>query len=167
MPNRSRDQVNGRSLVATFARCERRLNTVVILKGAPECGGPISMGQSYAQNFPKPSRPEREARSRLARAPRRICNNQTARRANQLRSLADQAADQRPSRAAKRMRGETHLLKTFNEISRASRSARDFSVFKNQKSCIMPASRPHERDASRSSRTWRAGCGGRVGRSVI
>ncbi|WP_315786354.1 MULTISPECIES: hypothetical protein [unclassified Bradyrhizobium] len=58
MPNQPRDQVNGRSLAGVFARCELRLNTVVVLKGAPDIGGPFSMGQSYAQNFPKPSRPD-------------------------------------------------------------------------------------------------------------
>ncbi|MGY3451639.1 hypothetical protein [Bradyrhizobium sp. USDA 4353] len=90
MPNQPRDQMNGRSLVATFARCELELNTVVVLKGAPDSGGPFSMGQSYAQNFPKPSSPERQARALLARAPRRFCNNQIARRANQLRACPDQ-----------------------------------------------------------------------------
>ncbi|CCD96035.1 hypothetical protein BRAO375_4920004 [Bradyrhizobium sp. ORS 375] len=33
------------------------------------------MGQSYAQNFPKPSRPERELQSWLASGPQRIYNN--------------------------------------------------------------------------------------------
>ncbi len=56
MPNQPRDQVNGRSLAGAFARCELRLNTVVVLKGAPDSGGPFSMGQSYAQISTYPSR---------------------------------------------------------------------------------------------------------------
>ncbi len=32
MPDQSYDQVNGRSLVTTFARCELRLNTVMIFQ---------------------------------------------------------------------------------------------------------------------------------------
>ncbi|CCE01873.1 hypothetical protein BRAS3809_5470011 [Bradyrhizobium sp. STM 3809] len=89
MPNQPRDQVNGRSLAGAYAGCELRLNTVVVLRGAPGNGGPFSLGQSYAQTFPKPSRPVHAAQAWLTRATRRICNNQTGRRANQLRGCPD------------------------------------------------------------------------------
>ena len=55
MPDQSPDRLNGRSLVAAFARCERRLNTVVVLKSAPTMAAVIAMGQSYAQISLQPS----------------------------------------------------------------------------------------------------------------
>ncbi|MGJ4954481.1 hypothetical protein ACQR1H_02455 [Bradyrhizobium sp. HKCCYLRH2015] len=151
MPDPSRDQVNGRSLAGAFARCERRLNTVVVLKSAPANGASISMGQSYAQNFPKPSRPQREAMALQSPAPRQICNNQTARRANQLRILASYKIANGRSSDRKCARAETHFSSTANGITTLTAEPEHFSIFKNQKSCILCRSRPHERGASRSS----------------
>jgi hypothetical protein len=39
MSDQSLDQVNGRSLVAAFAICEQRLNTVMVLRESAEIGG--------------------------------------------------------------------------------------------------------------------------------
>jgi hypothetical protein len=84
------------------------------------------MGQSYAQNFPKPSRPKAEAMTLPASATRQICNNPTARRANQLRIFARDTGAVGRSSDRKRAHAKTHLLSRVNEITPLAGRARNF-----------------------------------------